>query len=275
MIFHKAQGTGNDFIIIENKLNKSVSYYSSLSKKLCDRHYFVGADGVILLSHSRVADARVKFINCDGTIGEMCGNGARCAAAFLLKKSSKNSVVLESDIGTIVCKKESDGLYSAVIKDIIPVWTNRYLCIGSDTVLCSYIEVGPNGVPHLIVFSSKLYSTPNNILKPVAQKLRHLSILPKGANVTFCHQADEGICAKTFERGVEDFTLSCGTASAATAVALNSLCNNSFLSRAIPICFPGGKLILTVGKENKSYSSSIIGPAEITFSGKTDKSDTD
>jgi len=270
MIFYKAHGTGNDFIILENKLGKPLSYFSSLSEIICQRHYSVGADGLILLSDSKIADSRVTFINSDGTVGEMCGNGARCAAAFLSKKHGKNKIALETDVGIVVCTKISEKVYSVTIHEIKPIWSNQCLSLGTESFLCSYIEVGSQGVPHLIVFSNELYSVCNKELLPIAKKLRYSRILPKGANVTFCSDIDGVISAKTYERGVEDFTLSCGTASAATAVAIAAKHGKMPLNQNIAISFPGGEITVEIAKQQSFYSATIIGHAEVTFTGKID-----
>lgn len=212
--FVKYSGNGNDFVIFQGKVNLT----SQLIQKICHRHFGVGADGVMLLESSEKADARMRIFNADGSEAEMCGNGLRCLATYLdhLQKIKKDSYLIETmnAVYPVFRKGKSFALEMSEIKD-----QNIYdLSIFQDFPHSFYINTG---VPHLVFLVSEASKID---VKKVGSFYRYHSMFPKGTNVTFVEvmNKDSQIAyARTYERGVEDETFSCGTGLTATALALS------------------------------------------------------
>ena len=211
--FVKYSGNGNDFMIM--------SEATPLSKvdiiRLCDRHFGVGADGVITLGSSSKADGRMRIYNADGGEAEMCGNGLRCLASYLdeLATPKKDTYLIETmnALYPVLRKGKSFALEMSEIKDI-----NLYdLSQFTDYLKSFFINTG---VPHLIFLVQDVKSIE---IKKIGAFYRHHSLFPKGTNVTFVEVLDPYLkkaYARTYERGVEDETHSCGTGLTATALAL-------------------------------------------------------
>jgi len=212
--FTKAVATGNDFVIIDTRELKPGGSYSKLAKKICDRKYGVGADGLLLIEKSREADFTMRIFNPDGSEAEMCGNGSRCAALYAATKKIAKSVMRISTLAGV--------LNASVKKDIIKVrltdpknikWN---LCLMIDK--CPYkLNFVDTGVPHTIFFTKDLE---NVDVKNIGSFIRnHGEFSPEGTNADFVEIIDGGnIRIRTYERGVEDETLACGTGAVAGAV---------------------------------------------------------
>ena len=244
-------GAGNDFMVIDAR-GKEMDF-EALAKKLCS---LTGADGFMAVDHSNVADFRLHFYNSDGSRGEMCGNGARCICKFAYDNGiAGETMTVETDAG------------------IVPGWRvkeNRYrVKLNNPGVMdlkrrpdAAYVELGDPGVPHCVTEVPGLEHDMKDTLRQRAVQLRHAPEFPKGANVNFyCWVSDSIVRVLTFERGVEDYTLACGTGSGSVAAALwtKGVAPDGMLE----VENPGGRLYVTVeGNGGKVTNLLLEGPAE-------------
>lgn len=227
MHFVKMQGAGNDFIILDNtNLSLDPDSFSRLASILCARRLAIGADGLIVVSPPEEdGDFRMIFYNSDGSEGEMCGNGARCLLRYgyekgLAKKRTKQ-IRIETRSGIVTGERISHLSYRvrlnspSVMKMAVPVTVNK------KTYECAYAELGAPGLPHAVVHMPGLTFPKSRELFELAQSLRSWPGFAKGANVNFYDiLPDQSVNVLTFERGVEDFTLACGTGCGCTAAVL-------------------------------------------------------
>ncbi|MDH3956406.1 MAG: diaminopimelate epimerase [Desulfobacteraceae bacterium] len=215
--FYKMSGSGNDFIIIDNRNN--IIDENGLSKfiaKVCRRKMAVGADGLILVENTDSSDFKWRFFNSDGSDAEMCGNGARCVARF---------AYLNDIAGSNMSFETLAGLVKAeVIKDRVKVKMTDPLDLKTDDTielkngLLSISSVN-TGVPHVVIVNDSIDDV--DIVK-IGREIRyHDQFSPAGTNVNFvCHIKDNTLAIRTYERGVEDETLACGTGAAASAIIM-------------------------------------------------------
>lgn len=253
--FTKYQATGNDFVMIDNRIENTVFNDERLIQKLCDRKFGVGADGLILISEDPKTDFRMRYFNSDGKEASMCGNGGRSAVAFAkkLKLTSSDEVRFMA----------VDGLHEAIVQeDII-----RLKMI--DVV--GYEKVGKNyfiqtGSPHHIEFRSDLQNI--DVLSEGRNIRYSEKYKPEGANINFVEYIDDLIHIRTYERGVENETLSCGTGSVAAAIA--TYLEYGSTEQCFNLQAPGGKLKVSFKKSAKGNFENVWleGPAKYVFSGK-------
>lgn len=212
MKFYKYSATGNDFILIDNR--KGIDFTSEQAKKFCTRKKSIGADGLILLGFSKTCDFSMKIFNADGSVAEMCGNGARAICHFahhILKIKTKGEYIFET----------MNGNYSAIVLDnfvklkmVEKYDVNKYsidLPMGKRGF---YINTG---VPHFVIEVDHLDGLD---VENVAPAIRHHKNFPQGANVDFFEIKNSECYLRTFERGVEGETLACGTGVVATCYAI-------------------------------------------------------
>ena len=212
--FTKMNGTGNDFIIIDNRnLKIAKPEMAGLAKRLCHRQFSVGADGIIFIENTEEADFRWQFYNADGSEAEMCGNGARCAARYAFTRGIAPARMRFATIAGLI---EAQMVGSNVKIRLTPP---------SDIVLCRAIEIDGQereihsintGVPHTVHFVADNSVTP---VKKWGRFIRHHKLFePAGTNVNFVQMPDQELHVRTYERGVEDETLACGTGAVASAL---------------------------------------------------------
>ena len=251
--FYKYQGTGNDFILIDDRANVFPLKYVSLVARLCDRRFGIGADGLILIQNAATSDFKMVYFNADGNESSLCGNGARCTIAFA------NFLNCIEDKTTF---EAVDGLHSAHIDgDIISLQmhdVNKIQAFENHTFL-------DTGSPHHVEMVEKLktFDVYGN-----GKRIREGSpYYATGTNVNFVEQlAKDQFAIRTYERGVEDETLSCGTG--ATAVALAMYENKKTTATKIKINVQGGVLEIQFEVTDKGYSQIFLsGPAEQVYSG--------
>ncbi|MCI5864190.1 diaminopimelate epimerase [Cloacibacillus porcorum] len=217
----KMNGNGNDFLVLDNMaLRYDTKFLSNLAAKACRRRQAVGADGLVVAEPSAAADFKMRIFNPDGTEGEMCGNGARCVSRFALDYGiAKTGELTFETLGGMVRAVVDGGL---VTMDLAPVSlrgmvTDGRLCAGEDEFEYSFITVG---VPHCVIFERER-SRRFEEYAPVGRAIRRRSdLFPQGTHVNFAVMGGEAdmIDIMTYERGVEDMTLSCGTGSVASAI---------------------------------------------------------
>lgn len=210
--FTKMAGAGNDFIIIDAALGLN---YKKLAMKACDRTEGIGADGLLILDRSSKADYQMRIINRDGSEAEMCGNGARCIAAYIVrnKKPHKKNFTIETLAGNI-CATATKKIARVQLSAPTSYQANIPLTVNDRRMRVSYIDTG---VPHAIVFVDGLAGID---VATIGRVIRHHERFgPRGTNVNFVEQVNERLVnARTYERGVEDETKACGTGSVASAI---------------------------------------------------------
>lgn len=246
-------GAGNDFVVLDARGKKLD--FASLALELCDR---TGADGFMALDTSEKANFRLHFYNSDGSRGEMCGNGSRCICRFAYEMDIAGSqMVIETDAG------------------LVPGWrltqTEYLVQLNNPSILdlqrkenVAYAELGRPGSPHAVKEVPGLSWNDKDALREEAKALRFDSAFPKGANVNFyTWLSDSHIRILTYERGVEDYTLACGTGTGSTAAVLWAA--GKLPGGKLVVKNPGGELIASVEGENGVVTRLLLqGPTEIT-----------
>lgn len=212
-------GAGNDFIVIEARPGTN---YKRLAVNACDRTNGIGADGLLVLDKSKRADYRMRILNADGSEAEMCGNGARCMAAYIVrnKRPPKKFFKMETLAGQVLgsAKGEQAAIQLGAPVDYTP---DIPIIVHGRATRVSYIDTG---VPHVVVFVEGLSKID---VPSIGREIRcHERFQPRGTNVNFVEQGGRGmIHVRTYERGVENETKACGTGSVA-AVIVTFLQNN-------------------------------------------------
>lgn len=214
--FMKAIATGNDFIIIDNRGLVLKNNIDQLAKRLCDRIYGIGADGLLLVEKSKQADFKMRIFNPDGSEAETCGNGLRCIALYAKdKRIALADMRIETRAGVIKASIK-DGEVKVRLTDPKDIQWNLCVMIQG----CPYkVSLANTGVPHVIHFVDDIE---NIDVKEIGAEMRyHSEFSPAGANVDFVKIINQGknkIKVRTYERGVEDETLACGTGAVASAI---------------------------------------------------------
>ena len=203
-------GAGNDFMVIDARGQELD--FSKLAVELCK---LTGADGVMATDVSEIADFRLHFYNSDGSRGEMCGNGSRCICRFAFDNGiAGENMTVQTDAGIVCGKRLSQSQYVVKLNDPSVLDLNRKGDV-------AYIELGDPGVPHAVKEVPGLTWEMGAQLWDMAKSLRFDPAFPKGANVNlYSWIGENAVRILTFERGVEDYTLACGTGSASTALTL-------------------------------------------------------
>jgi len=270
MQFYKMQGAGNDFIIINNiKLNIPVNKLPVIAKRLCQRKVSIGADGFMAIDYPEGdADFKMLFFNRDGSIGEMCGNGARCISRYAyLNNIAGKQMTFETGAGIVNAEILEGRLVKVMLNNPEVLKLNNDIEIDGINYECSYIELGNPGLPHAVV-KYNLQQADKNKLCETGFKIRYYEGFPKGANVNFFEVLNENTALiKTYERGVEGFTLACGTGSASTAAAL--ILKGYLKDNKVKMINDGGELFIEVKKtDNKIEKLFLIGDTNIVTIGK-------
>ncbi|MBI3991398.1 MAG: diaminopimelate epimerase [Candidatus Omnitrophica bacterium] len=211
--FVKMCGAGNDFVVIDNR-NVKVPRLKRFAQEVCDRKRGVGADGLLLLEKSNRADFKMRIFNPDGSEPDMCGNGARCIAFYANRnRAASDKMTFETRAGLISAGVKGKNVKLKLNGPLKPALDIK-LNIDGKTLIVSRINTG---VPHAVVFVNNLTSV--NV-KGLGKKIRyHKRFSPAGTNVNFVKVSGKhSISIRTYERGVEDETLACGTGSTASAL---------------------------------------------------------
>ncbi len=250
--FYKYQGTGNDFVVLDNRNGQ----YNLLEEKhihlLCDRKFGVGADGMMMLETMDGYDFKMKYYNADGKEGSMCGNGGRCLVQF-----AKDMGILRDHYrfmavdGPHDAAIGGDGLIRLKMQDV------NGISFDNDAVVLN------TGSPHFVKLIDNLdqFDVFNE-----GRKIRYNeTYAEKGINVNFVCTLNDGIRVRTYERGVENETLSCGTGVTAAAIATS----NGTGKKHVTVIVEGGRLEVEFNKIDENHCSDIwlIGPAALVFSG--------
>ena len=244
-------GAGNDFMVLDAR-GKTLDF-GKLAVGLCKLE---NADGFMAVDVSEKADFKLHFYNSDGSRGEMCGNGARCICRFACDQGiAGQEMTVETDAGLVPGWRLDENTYRVRLNN--PGVLD--LCRTEDT---AYVELGCPGVPHAVAeYSGDLWADADS-LRERMRDLRFDPAFPKGANVNFYQWIGPGeVRMLTFERGVEDFTLACGTGCGSTACVLwkKGLLKDNSLTAHVP----GGTLKLTIRGESRVEQLLLEGPTEI------------
>jgi diaminopimelate epimerase len=270
MKFWKMNGAGNDFIIIDNKEARlPEDKLPQIIRTVCERHLSVGADGVMLVEtpDDPAADVRMRYFNSDGSAGEMCGNGARCLARWGLEHGrvrDAGDIRILAPAGEVRARRITEELYEVRLNDPSVIELERE----AEGERCSYVELGEPGIPHAVVEADEEAFSDLDALRERGRKLRRSAAFPKGANVSFvCPLGGRRVRAITFERGVEDFTLACGTGCGAIAVSL--LLSGRIAGESVTVEMPGGELSVSLRKaEGRAFDLLLTGPTAVVEEGE-------
>lgn len=212
--FTKAVATGNDFVIVDNRNMSLAVSRSLLAKKICNRKYGIGADGLLLIEKSKKADFSMRIFNPDGSEAKMCGNGSRCTALYAASKKIAAPIMTIDTLAGILKASVKDDIVKIRLTDPKNIKWNLCLMIDKCPYKLNFVDTG---VPHTIFFVKDL---DNVDVKNIGSFIRHHGeFSPEGTNADFVEIVDGGnIRIRTYERGVEDETLACGTGAVAGAV---------------------------------------------------------
>ena len=269
-------GAGNDFILLDaiaEPFDEAAA--PALARALCDRRRSIGADGLMLVTRAEGdADYRMRFYNSDGSLGEMCGNGARCVCRYACECGyAGDTVRVETTAGLVTGWRQSRDRFRIRLNTPTVLETERVLTIDGETYCCGYAELGNPGIPHLTVEIPDLLLRIDDeealgALRMLGRKLRYHPALPKGANVNFYQvTGPQHLRQLTYERGVEDFTLACGTGAGSLAAVLTA--SGRMDGANVHVQTAGGDLDVEVqmnaGRVENLY---LTGAALIVYSGE-------
>lgn len=256
--FSKLSGSGNDFILVDNRQGELAGLdLAEVARRLCRRRFSVGADGFIAIEKAERADFRWQFFNADGSSAEMCGNGGRCAARYAFEKGIAGPrLVFETLAGRI--RAEVDGR-RVKLQLPLPKDLRRSLSVplASGSLEGNFLNTG---VPHFVIGATDLEELD---VETLGRQIRfHPIFAPSGTNVDFiCRSGQEGISIRTYERGVEQETLACGTGAVAGALIASMLWN---LSSPVSVLTRGGETLKV-----HFWGKGADGPEELFLEGET------
>ena len=245
-------GAGNDFMVIDAR-GKELNF-SAMALELCK---LAGCDGFMAVDHSDKADFRLHFYNSDGSRGEMCGNGSRCVSRFAFDNGiAPENMTIETDAGIIDSLRLSENRYRVKLNNPGILDLHR-------KPDAAYVELGSPGVPHAVAEVPDLEHDQREALLDYARGLRHDPAFPKGANANLYRiLGPERVRILTFERGVEDYTLACGTGSGSVACVLWT--KGLLPTGKVSVENPGGTLDFEItGSDGKVTSLLMSGPADV------------
>ncbi len=260
--FFKYQGTGNDFILIDDR-KRTFSTDPALLARLCHRKWGIGADGLILLQSSLNADFRMRIFNSDGYETESCGNGLCCLMRFLLDlKCPSKTYLIEMSKGKVKIEMDN-GKPAVFLQDPKELrLSNELVLENGEKETIHFINTG---VPHAVIFTNELAKT--EVVRKGKEIRWHPIFSPEGANVNFAQIGnDRTVDVRTYERGVENETLACGTGATAVALIAHEL---HHIKSPIAIRYPGGIVTISFEKSSGKWSKvKLIGSATFVFSGQ-------
>lgn len=275
--YTKMQGLGNDFIVMDNReYGFTLEKLQEMARRLCTRKLSIGADGLMAVNKADGdADFRMVFINADGSIGEMCGNGARCMTRFAyINEIAGKKMVFETTAGNVEGEIEEGRLVAVALNNPEIIEFDKVATIDGVDYTISYVELGKPGVPHGVIEYKGLEEISREDIFNLGKYLRYHEIFPKGANINFYDvTGDSTAVVRTYERGVEDFTLACGTGSASVGVVL--YLKELVKDNKIKICVPGGDLFIEIeaNEENEITRLMLIGDTNIVAEGTVEDED--
>lgn len=271
-------GAGNDFILFDAKINPKLELNPALISQFCNRRTGIGADGVLVIEPGNDLDFSLKYFNADGSTGSLCANGARCSLYY----AEENGLSSGSNIRFLFNSREYTGR-------VFPNGSVRFNLFSPTEIKLNFeinvegqlvkVSFADTGSPHVVVNIDDLFGNYAGSISryksldefPVVEVGRairfHPDFEPNGTNINFVQVEDRKIKIRTYERGVEDETLSCGTGSVASAVILFS---NKLVNKPVEILARGGdQLIVDFDFDGQNFNNvSLTGPAKIVFTGE-------
>jgi diaminopimelate epimerase len=254
ILFNKYEGAGNDFIVVRNTPEVIRHYDSLLISRLCDRHFGIGADGLILVEDCQGYDFRMVYFNSDGSRGTMCGNGGRCASHFAMKSMTGfRDLIFMADDGSHTAHPSDEHTIEISIGNVAATRQTP------DGIFVN------TGVPHLVIFTD---NTEIDDFVSFARPLRYAErYAPDGVNVNLVQVSGDKLTVRTYERGVEDETLACGTGVTASVIAAANA--GKIVTHHPRVSVKGGELSVRYKPVAGGASEIFLtGPAAFVFSGE-------
>lgn len=271
MEFWKMNGAGNDFIVVDDRQDAIPDEkWPEIIRTVCERHMSIGADGFMVVKKPTYGgDYKMLFFNSDGSMGEMCGNGARCICRYGYETGLSGPIQkVETTAGLVIGERIDRRRYRVRLNDPTVIDLDRTAMIGGEKIPCGYVELGNPGLPHAVVHWPGLANADNDLLFKLGRALRDFEGFPKGANVNFYDMlGQDHVLEKTYERGVEDFTLACGTGTGSVVTVLTK--RGLVSGKQVQVDMPGGTLTVDVEQENDTITGLFLtGPTNLVAKGE-------
>ncbi len=276
-------GAGNDFVLIDKTKNKNVSLNKKQISNICDRRSGIGADGLILISNSKDSDFLMEYFNSDGSLGSLCGNGARCAIQYASdsKRLKDGNAIFHVNKEKFNGEVVKNGFVRFELKSPTRVKLNFKIKASSQLIKSHFADTGS---PHIVIeiedvlalpkdLSSRYRNIENFPVFDIGKEIRYSKdFAPEGTNVNFIQIKEDEIMIRTYERGVENETLACGTGSVAAAVIANAHKN---IAPPVKLKTWGGDVLIVDFQRlgDRFDKLSLAGPAKSIFSGEFDLKD--
>lgn len=276
MKFWKMNGAGNDFVVLNNlEEHLPVDALPGIARTLCERRMSIGADGLMVVdAPTQGGDYKMLFFNSDGSVGEMCGNGARCICRYGYENGlAGERQTVETTAGIVTGQRMDQRLYRIRLNDPTTVKLDCPVVVDGVQYACSYVELGNPGIPHAVVPYHDLKNADENELRELGRAIRWYSAFPKGANVNFYEiTGEDRIFERTFERGVEDFTYACGTGTGSLVTVLTL--QGRVSGHGVKVDMTGGQLIIDAQRDHSRIASLYLtGPTNIVCKGEVTDED--
>ena len=276
MRFWKMNGAGNDFIVLNNLTERlPAEVFPQLARVLCERHLSIGADGLMVVdAPTQGGDYRMRFFNSDGSVGEMCGNGARCICRYGYENGlAGERQTVETTAGIVTGERIDRRLYRVRLNDPTTVRLDCPVEVDGAAWPCAYVELGNPGLPHAVVPYPNLREADETQLRELGRKLRWHPAFPKGANVNFYELlGPDHLYERTFERGVEDFTYACGTGTGSVVAVLTL--QGRVSGHGVQADMTGGRLVIDAERVHSRIESLYLtGPTNVVCRGEVTDED--
>ena len=272
MRFWKMTGAGNDFLIVDDRQNAVPDErWPDIVRTLCQRHLSIGADGFMVVKKpTDGGDYKMLFFNSDGSMGEMCGNGARCICRYGLENGLTGRVQrVETTAGLVTGWQVDRQRYRVRLNDPCNIRLHDRMEAEGTIYDCAYLELGDPGIPHAVVPIRGLQNYDTQTLRRLGRRLRYDPAFPKGANVNFYELIGPNhVYERTYERGVEDFTYACGTGTGSVVTVLTLLGKVS--GKNVQVDMTGGRLVIDVERDGAGRITDLYltGPTNVVCKGE-------
>lgn len=272
MRFWKMNGAGNDFLIVDDRQNAVPDErWPDIVRTLCQRHLSIGADGFMVVKKpTDGGDYKMLFFNSDGSMGEMCGNGARCICRYGLENGMAGRVQrVETTAGLVTGWQVDRQRYRVRLNDPCNIRLHDRMEAEGTIYDCAYLELGDPGIPHAVVPIRGLQDYDTQTLRRLGRRLRYDPAFPKGANVNFYELIGPNhVYERTYERGVEDFTYACGTGTGSVVTVLTLLGKVS--GKNVQVDMTGGRLVIDVERDGTGRITDLYltGPTNVVCKGE-------
>lgn len=275
--YTKINGAGNDFILIDKKINPTLELSADEISKISNRESGVGADGLLIIEDSEIADFAMQYFNADGSTGSLCGNGARCAIkyAHLTERVNGDDSNFLSNSIAYSGKILNDSVIKFFLQPPGKIKLNFKLKAYNQLISAHFADTGS---PHVVVYVDEILENPKNLksafkevghvpVEEIGREIRNLpEFAPFGVNVNFLQRVNDNLVIRSYEKGVEAETLACGTGAVASAIVEYS--KNKKMPPIKFITKSKAELIVNFEIEKNSFKNiSLTGPVEIEFEG--------